>query len=257
MVAMDEFRQAPLVTAGRVKLAAARILTSTPVGVVVGGVLRHNVRNRGLRFDTTGLPAALNAALLFGIYESAEVRFLQKHFGGQRTIVELGGSLGIVTGHALRVAAPDAHLVSVEARPDLLPFLRRNIAAYMKPQQSAAVVHAAVGDTEGPVRLELGAGTDTARITSSAGARTVEVPGRRLSSLLEEQGIDEFALVSDIEGAERHVLWGEEAALMRCRMALFELHGSEDEVRHMIDRLAELGLTVVDQHGPVVVGRRH
>lgn len=248
--------QGRLATAGRVKLAAARFLTSMPIGVAVGRALRHSVPNRGLRFDTTGLPSALNGSLLFGIYESAEVRFVQKYFTGQQSLVELGGSLGIVTSHALRVAGETARLVSVEPRADLIPFLRRNVAAHKKPRQNVSVVQAAVGDTNGPVRLALSARTDSGRVTSSHGAGTVEVPGRRLSSLVEEHGIGEFALISDIEGAERHVLWGDEEALSSCRLVMFELHGSEGEVRRMIERLNELGLTVVDQHGPVVVGRR-
>lgn len=248
--------QAPLVTAGRVKRTAARALGSAPLGRVVGAVLRHRIPSRGIRFDTTGLPAEVNGALLFGIYEGAEVRLVRKHFGGQSTIVELGGSLGVVAGHALAVADARARLVSVEARPDLLPVLRRTIAAHKGPHQTTDVVHAAVGDADGPVRLALSARTDSGRVTSADDGATVEVPGRRLSSILAAHDVGDFALVSDIEGAERHLLWGDEVALATCRLALFELHGSDDEVRRMIGRLAELGLAVVDQRGPVVVARR-
>lgn len=256
-VALGASKQQRLETAGRqLRLAAARVLSSTPVGVVVGGILRHRVPNRGVRFATAGMPAAVNGALLFGIYEGAEVRFVQKHFGGQSTIVDLGGSLGIVAGHALHVADDRAKLLSVEARQDLLPVLRSTIADHTKPGQTASIVHAAISDTERPVRFAVAARPDSGRITSATGAGTVAVPGLRLSSFLAEQGVDDFALISDIEGAERHLLWGDETALAGCHLALFELHGSSQEVRRMIERLAGLGLPVIDQRGPVVVARR-
>lgn len=249
-------RRSELVTAGRLKLAAAQVLSSRPVGLVVGVAFRHVVPSKGLRFDTSGCDPSVNGPLLFGYYEGAEVTFVRKHFGGERTIVELGGSLGVVASHALRAAEDQAVLVSVEALPELLPTLRRSIACHKKPHQRAVIVHAAVGQTDGPVRFAKTDACDSGHVTPEDGPGTIEVPGRRLSSILQCHGVEEFALICDIEGAERDVMWGDEHALERCHLALFELHGTDDEVRCMIDRLEELGFAVADQRGPVVVVRR-
>jgi hypothetical protein len=55
----------------RIKIAVARSLTNRPAGLVVGGLTRHKVRNRGLTFDTAGWDPRVEAMLAFGVYESA------------------------------------------------------------------------------------------------------------------------------------------------------------------------------------------
>lgn len=243
----------PILTAGRFKSGVARLLTSDLVSAAVRALLRNKIRSYGVTFDTTGMPRGIDARLLLRLYEDAEIRFVRKYLARQPMIVELGGSLGVVASHALAVADPAAHMVSVEANPALVSHLEQTLNAHRQPTQAVEVVHAAIMGHDEAVRLTIGDKWYGARVEEGG---NVEVRGLRLDSLLAERSIEKYALIADIEGAERHFLWGGENALSGCEAAVLELHGDHPMIRSMMTRLEELGLRVIDQHGPVVACQR-
>jgi FkbM family methyltransferase len=223
-----------------------------------------SLRFRGFRLDTRApsVTPEIVAMIFWGIYESAEVRFVKRYLRSDLDVVELGSSLGAVSCHiALRQHA-GRRLVCVEANVNLVPVLQRNVSA--NAAQSVDVVNRAIGYDGPTVRLELGSDNTTSRVmTAGAHDEAEEVPASTLSEILEEFGVcGDYALVSDIEGAEAGFIDQDPAALSRCRQMVIELHEIEDaRGRVTIDDLAETlikrhGFQLVDRHGAVCVFER-
>lgn len=245
-----------LLTAGRWKQTVANLLTSRLVSRAIGIALRHRIPNNGLLFSTEGFPATVNSSLFFNIYESAEIRFVRRYFADQPTIVELGGSVGIVGSHALAVASPTAEIVTVEANPFLVPILKGTLGQHAREMQSFRIVEAAIADRDGEAEMWVNGSSLGGHLVTLPRADTVTVEAITLATLLRNNDVTSYALIADIEGAEEHVLWGQDEALQGCDLAVFELHGPSRTILRMMDRLDEVGLHIIDQHGPVVVARR-
>ena len=237
-------------------------MTAPPVGRAVGALWHDRVPCGGARFhtDDPAISPRVKAALLFGFYEGAERRFVRDHLPIDRDVVELGGSMGVVTTAIARRLAPGRRIVTVEANPSLVPVLERNVAANA-PGVDVTVVGAAL-DYSGAatVPLALGDLSTNAKVGGGGtGHGVVDVPTVTLSGLLDEHGLDDVTLVSDVEGAEWAMVRDDRAGLDRVRFAMLELHSTtgEDGERRPWQDLArtltdELGLRMVASHGSVV-----
>jgi FkbM family methyltransferase len=257
-------RETTLTTASALKLQLSRILTSDGAGHVIGALTRKRIRHQGLSFDTRSYEFSprVRAQMFWGAYEGAETRMVRSCLQDSKTVVELGSSLGVTTAHIAAVMPPGGRLICVEANPWLIPGLRQR----MFPRASALqfeVLHVAVTDYCGSVRLAVGRQTVGSRVAAPRlGESTVEVPALTLREILRRTSVEEFDLVSDIEGAEASFLLQDPAALARCRRAIFELHettmnGRKVSVFQLLDAALATGFQVVRRHGPVVVLTRH
>src|SRR3569623_3111351 len=88
------------------KASATRGLTHPLVGKSLGMLFSDRIPCRGVRVDTrANVTDEVKAKLLWGIYESAEIRFIQQYLRPDLDEEELGSSLGVVARHiALSVA---------------------------------------------------------------------------------------------------------------------------------------------------------
>jgi FkbM family methyltransferase len=248
-----------LATASALKLRIARIVAGAEAGHVIGALTRYRIRHMGLRFDTRGgdFSPQVRARMYWGMYESAETRFIQGHLRGSSTVVELGSSLGVTTAHIAAVMSPHGHLVCVEANPRLLPGLRRRI----QPRTTSLrveILHAAVTGHCGTTALAVASETVSSRLAAAGPQEAVmDVPALTLREILRKTDIAEFDLVSDIEGAEASFLLQDPESLSRCRNAVMELHnttvdGTRVSVVDLLDAATAAGFEVVSRHGPVV-----
>lgn len=248
-----------LVTASALKLRVARIVAGTEAGHVIGALTRYRIRHMGLRFDTRGgdFSPQVRAQMFWGMYESAETRFIQSQLRDSTTVVELGSSLGITTAHIAAVMSPHGRLVCVEANPRLVPGLRRRIQPLTTSAQ-VDVLHAAVTNHCGTTPLELATETISSRLAAPGPQEAVvNVPALTLREILRRTDIAEFDLVSDIEGAEASFLLQDPGILWGCRNAVMELHdttvdGTKVSVFDLLDAATAAGFQMVNRHGPVV-----
>jgi FkbM family methyltransferase len=242
----------------RLKLSAAAVLTCPPAGAVIAAATRNRVPNHGLRIDVAGrdVTARVRAALFWRLYESAEIRMIRRYLGAAGTVVELGASLGITSAHIAARLAPGSRLVCVEANPRLVEGLGRRLAPHAG-HIAFEVENVAVTEEAGPVRLSLARSNLDSRLGDDVSGRTVAVPATTLRKLLADRMIEEFDLVSDIEGAEASFLLGDPGVLDRCRRAVLELHdttysGQRVTAAELLDAALATGLRVVERHGVVV-----
>jgi FkbM family methyltransferase len=223
------FRQ--LLTPG-VKRAAARVLCDPFVGRLIGALYGDRIPLNGLRIHT-GSPvvaARTKAEIYWGIYESAEIRFLSRFLRTDLDVIELGASLGVVSSHAARALEPGRRLLCVEANPHLIPLIEENLRANA-PQREFRVVQRAIDYDAGrdAVRLALGVTTAASHVSSGqgTGGQEIVVPTATLSELLRESGFERYTLISDIEGAETGVFFDDPKALDGCGQILIELHDTQ------------------------------
>ena len=222
-------------------------------------VARH-VAAHGDRYDYHGIavevPAAaglgVRNALLRGKYERDEAAMIGKYLPADLPVIELGGSLGVVSAFVRsRIGRAQRHVI-VEANADLIGICRSNAARQADPG-AVDVVNAALY-YGGPVaRLSVSRDVHS----SALGAGGVEVPAVTLGALAARLARP-YALVSDIEGGEYPIASRDAAALADARVAIMEIH--PDAYRAMggseaafLDAWRELGFSLVDRQADVVV----
>lgn len=256
----------------RVKNTLARYLTSAPIGRVVGAVLRDDIRNSGLLFDTRAavVHPSVKASLFFNLYERAEISFIQKYLAGEGCIIDLGASLGITAAHAASLAPYGARMICVEPDTNLTTLIEQNVKRHAS-HVDLTILRAAISSSSGlsTVVFVQNAISTAGRVATPKEAALAtgpssqydSVPAISLSRLLDECQVDSYVLICDIEGMEAELLFHDSAALQRCRGAVFELHeavldGSRITPDDMVRQLERIGFSVIAQRGPVVYARR-
>jgi FkbM family methyltransferase len=229
--------------------------------VAYGNIISSN----GCSIDTNSpvVTPWVRSLLFWGFYERAELRFVKKYLPADCDVIELGGSIGVVSSLIARRLEPGRQLISVEANPDSIRLLREN--AERNATGSRVSVHnRAIAYGERPldfVEIAFGESNLAAWVSrqSDSQQRLTRVPATTLAALLSEHGIREYALVSDIEGAEAglFLLGGQE--LENCTLIIVELHptkalGHQYSVPDLVRILTEaLGFSLKDQHRDVYV----
>lgn len=192
-------------------------------------------------------------------YEAEEAHFIQSALTAGTAVIELGGSLGVMSRVIRRAIGPQAPHVVVEANPDLAPVCAANAALDAAP--GALTSHqAAIAYTDAPtIAFDRGDTAHTGQLARSGARDTFEAPVKRLSELVAALPDGPYALVSDIEGGEYQMFLEEPAdTFARLSHAIIEIHpevframgGSEDT---FLDAARRKGLTLTDRRADVVL----
>lgn len=205
------------------------------------------IPSRGFTVDTNNkhMPPANAASIFWGLYERAEVRFIQKYLRPDLDVVELGSSLGYSSLHIIRAQMKGRKLVCVEANPYMMETIKSNIALNA-PWKNVVVLNRAI-DYSGKGRVHFNV-TDNnlgSHVDEKDGAGRIAVETTTLSELLGFQGIREFSLISDVEGAEAGIITEDLPAMQLCRQMIIELHPaslkgrtfSVEDLRHLLEFL--------------------
>ncbi len=253
---------------GGVKGALAGLLCHRVVGAGLATLFGDRIPTRGMRVhtDSPRIANETKAALFWGIYERAEIDFVRRHLDGDLDVVELGGSIGVLSCAILRGMVDAAKLVTVEADPALTGLLERNVASN-HPGRRYNVLQQAVSYTAAPgsaVDYSVGESNVSGRVAAGGDVERGDVrsvPATTLSRILAEHEIEDYALVADIEGAEAQILLHDAPGLARCREIIIELHeaevdGARFSIQDLVDRIEALGFQLIDRYGSVCAFRR-
>lgn len=201
-------------------------------------------------------------ALLRGKYEPDEAAMILKHLPGDLPVIELGGSLGVISRFVRsRLSADTRHLI-VEANRDLVDICTANAQRDAAPG-ATEVINAALY-YDGPVaRFGIGRDVHTSALDDgSGGANLVDVPAITFSQLCNRLGTSsQLSLVSDIEGGEYDLFFREADLLDRIDTAIVELHpqsyaASGGSIEALLRKCEAVGLRVIDQQADVYVFKR-
>lgn len=157
-------------------------------------------------------------------YEREEAQMADKHLSIGDSVIELGGSLGLVSALVRSRIGPEPLHVVVEANAALVEVLARNAGAGDRTHVVTGVVAPDDGTGTAPFYTHDSTLLGTACPEQSS-ATGVAVPRVTIGGLVERYGLGEFALVCDIEGGELDVLREFEAHDgFRCTKIIAELH---------------------------------
>ena len=141
-------------------------------------------------------------------FDPNELAFLKAQLTEKFVFLDIGSNIG---GYALFVAAhagPAARIVAAEPQPDIYKRLTYNIR--LNPFATIKAVDCAVADKDGMVTLFIDAqnkGESSVKIMSNAAAQSIQVPSKRLLTLIQEEGFTHVdAIKLDTEGAEDLIL---------------------------------------------------
>jgi FkbM family methyltransferase len=239
------------------KRAVATVLQSSPIGTAISWFYGDVIPFHGLPIDVrgTGMPPANKAALRWGMYESAEYRFVRSFLRPDLPVVELGSSIGAVSSTIAQRLAPGQRLTCLEANPALLSTLQRNLCRHAE-HLSVEVVHAAITYDATEARFLVAADNLVSHVAASPGQVAV-VPGTTLTKLCQRLNGSPYQLVADIEGAEADILDRDVSALQCCERMIMELHDSHREDRvftqtRLKDLIQNAGFDIVAEYGAVV-----
>jgi len=188
-----------------IKASVARAICHPAIGRAIGQLLRDHIPYGGFLIETTSRNVCpeTKAALFWGIYESCELRFVQRYIRRDLDVVELGASIGGVTCHIRKRLGPDQRLLAVEANPELAALACRSLERNGLTRNVSILNWAISYEGSASVRFALGDSTVTGRVADQAsGDAVIDVPAATLSAILRDADIGPYALVSDIEGGE-------------------------------------------------------
>lgn len=245
----------------RLKAILSPILRNPTLGNILYAIFRKAYSrslNSTFELDETGRGAA-TSALLFGLYESTELKFVKENLSGKWDVIELGGSQGILT-RAIDRKLRGKRIFTVEASSRLFKYLEKN-ASRVQSNNAIYFIRAAVGNNDGTRTFYSGQSSvsgqtiDRKEIQLPNVSREI-VSTLTLSALLSENNIGQYSLVSDIEGAEAELLWGDEKSLESCMEIIMECHdtkyqGNEVTKEHIFSRLKSIGFDIVRRRGGV------
>jgi FkbM family methyltransferase len=156
-----------------------------------------------------------------GDYETFESRLMAQVVSRGWTAVDAGANFGWHAVHLARWVGPEGRVIAFEPIPQ--SFLELSENRDLNGCENLEIVNAALGSVEGPVTfylppIHLGGGAASEFLDIG---EKVQVPMRRLDSVLEQRGIARVDFVkADVEGGELNLLRGAERLFERCRPAI-------------------------------------
>lgn len=240
----------------KIKLLIAKILVNDFTGKFIAILFSNKIPFHTLRIDISNsiIRKRIAASLFFKTYESAEVRFISKYLQNfEGTIIEFGSSIGVVSS-TLAKANPKSTIYSFEADTRFISIIENNFK--LNNISNATCYHEIIG-AKG-FQFNPGEDNTMGKITkSNDDAQDLS----SLSTVINNFKINEFILVSDIEGAEYFVLNEGKSIFENCPMLIMELHPIEIEnklitVEDLKSKIIELGYDILEQYGSNIVAKR-
>ncbi len=194
--------------------------------------------------------------LYWGIYEKNEINLVKNHLGEAEDVIELGASIGAV-GCVISCKQTTGRYIAVEADPTLINICMTNISLNRKTEYF--LLNKAIDYSTKTVSFATGNSTLNGRISEKKNSNSiVTVETITLKEICEIYNIENFTLVSDIEGAEVAFILHDKIALEKCKKMIIELHNTEYNgklytVEDIIDLILKNDFDILDQQGNVYV----
>jgi len=209
----------------RLKKIISDLLCSKAIGRVIytlsGGKI-PSVRNLPYRFFVPFKYSNHNihASIFWGFYESAEIRLINKFLNPDLPVIELGGSLGIISSFILHKLNSNSSLTVVEANASLVPTIEKNIKRHNSKNIPTTIIQKAIAYSNAFIYMDITNDNTTSHISENDESGTL-VATIQLNSITPEKP---YTLVCDIEGAEVALLKEDKKALKNCVQLFIELH---------------------------------
>lgn len=171
----------------------------------------------------TNISVDLKNALLKDKYESEERGFVDAHLPDETDVIELGGSIGVVSAFTRSRMSPSARQIVIEAIPELAEICKKNIARQDNQQRSTVIQAAISYSGQDSIRFLQGDTPHVGRISQGEGV-SIDVPVIELEQICADHKVDNFVLICDIEGAEIDLFEQSTIWQTACPLIILETH---------------------------------
>lgn len=202
-----------------------------------------------------------------GVFEPGMLRYLRALLKPGDVVVDVGANVGFHTLECWNVVGPNGQVISIEASPDHVESIRRNLRTNDYPDDN--VLNVAVGDSDGEASLGLPEGGNQGMFGINAGSGgAFNIALRRIDDLLKGHQLSSLAVIKmDIEGSELSALRGASDILRRLHPAiLIELNAtalarcgaSPSDVVRLLEDHCYQGWVIGRGHAqPIIAGMAH
>lgn len=224
---------------------------------------------RGNRFRANGVevlvPPSVDQEVRYLLlrgrpYERAEALLARKGLARGMHVLELGGSLGVISAVVRSVIGPEARHVIVEANADLAAVCSVNAAQGAVAGASTVLRGAVDYSGAATVTFDSGHNAHTGHVDPTA-QHGVAVPTLTATAAAESLPAGPIALVCDIEGAEYPMVMQDAALLARLSCVIMEIHPPRyadmgGSTGALLAQFAAAGLVLQEQVDDVILLRR-
>lgn len=190
-----------------------------------------------------------------GTYEKLEVDACYEYMCKTDNVIELGSGTGYVSSHIADIVNKNNKHIAVEANPKLVQLIN-NIKRLNKIE--FVVVNKAYTSSDSSIEFyphERPVSGATTPQNHREYSQPLEVDGISIQSIQQQYNIENFVLVSDIEGAEHEFIRNELDILKEnCRLLIIELHPeksvNDGTVEDAINRLESFSFELIDKPNP-------
>lgn len=220
-------------------------------GLILRRLFGPIIQRRGIHINIQS-PVVSNtiaATIFWNMYESAELRLMEKYLHPDLPTIELGGSIGILSAFCQK---HNKHLlVTVEANPQLAGLqeehLKRNGA------DNYRLLNNALGYDADRLFFVPGDSNISGYVSSTWQVGAVEIPTVSLEQIIHSFNLSEFQLICDIEGMEHIMLAKDRNALLQCRSFFVEYHQDSPigsiSISEFTENVKGLGFELIAQDG--------
>lgn len=192
---------------GKQRLARAVLTSATRSRPAV-------IRNRdGCGMVVPNLLEPLSLSLwMDGVYEPETLQFLQRHIVPGSTFLDVGANIGAFT---VPMAGRAQRVIAIEPSPQVLPYLRRNVALNQLSNVHIFACAASAPDRDSvPLYVPPDSHFGMASSAPQFHDQPISVPARTLDAILAEcPGTPASVIKIDTEGYEAHVFLGAQQLL--------------------------------------------
>ena len=208
----------------RMKKAIAKLLQISFIGKIIRILMNNSIKYKGLIISTRSKEISNSAvsSLFFNMYESCEIRFIQKYLNRNIESIEIGSSIG-VTGSMIGSISSE-RIILIEDNNTLIPILKQNANANIDNYE---IVNAVIdySDKREKTLFRIGETNISGQLSeNNISSKNIEIPITTLSIIKSQYKIDKYNLICDIEGAEVGLFIEENSIFNDCDVLIIELH---------------------------------
>ena len=235
----------------KLKYAIAKIISLPSVGNFIAMLFKNRIPYNSIivKVNSPLITGRIKAYLFWGLYESSEARLIKKYLiNNALPIIELGASIGVVSSLINKYKKAGVLSYHFEADERFIPIVEENLK--LNKSLNYLVEQSIIGKKG--YEFKIGENNTVGKVIQGNNSNQGCVP---LNEVLEKHKINEYFLVSDIEGAEAFFLIDEPKPLDKCMGILIELHkidinNKTYNIHDLKSAISNLGFNIVEENGP-------
>lgn len=155
-----------------------------------------------------------------GALEEQERILIEKHLEKKDNVIELGAGIGYISCLTANLLSEESKHLVLEANNELIEIIEKNRKLN---RQSFEIINKAYSATNEEIKLNISEGYESSsQFTKTNKKKNVEaIPLQDLSS---KHNIENFTLISDIEGSEIGLIEEKSTLKEKCNLLIIELH---------------------------------